>query len=64
MIWSMNAMNTEYKRSKAHNNCEIDGADTYLLMKWSAMKKRAMIAETLNFRLKTATVSKLTDILR
>lgn len=57
-------MNTEYKRSKAHNNCEIDGADTYLLMKRSAMKKRAMIAETLNFRLKTTTVSKLTDILR
>ena len=64
MIWRINTMNTKYKRSKAHNNCEMDGADTYLLMKRSAMKRRAIIAETLNFRLKTATVSKLMDILR
>jgi hypothetical protein len=39
-------MNSEYKQSKAHNNCEIDGADTYLLMKRSAMKRRTIIAET------------------
>jgi hypothetical protein len=57
-------MNIEYKRSKAYNNCEIAGADTYLLMKRSATKRRAIIAEALNFRLKTATVSKLTDIIR